>query len=137
MNEAGYYIIPDLEALNKETDYERLRLIRRRIAANIGDRDALFAILGEASGDFYDFYGDSELPTLSTEDTIDSFLEHFGGDRQPKPTSKAITEIPVAPAIDYALQLEKQLPRPTRRWKRQMQLSAPSTLSSGRIHHPE
>ena len=73
-----YYVIPDIEALATERDPGKLRLHRRRIAACIGDPDALRAILGDASEDFQDFYGASELPSLSTVDTIDSFLERFG-----------------------------------------------------------
>jgi len=105
----GYYIIPDIEALNAETDSEKLRIHRRRIAANIGDRDALRAILGDASDDFHDFYGTSALPELSTEDTIESFLEKFGG----RSGSDQLIEedsVPVVPAMDYASQLELETP---------------------------
>ena len=59
-----YYVIPDIEALATEHDPGKLRLHRRRIAACIGDPDALRAILGDASEDFQDFYGASELPSL-------------------------------------------------------------------------
>ncbi len=107
MNE--YYIIPDIEALNTDTDPEKLRIHRRRIAANIGDRDALRAILGDASDDFHDFYGTSTLPELSTEDTIESFLEKFGGHSG---SDQLIEEdsVPVTPAMDYASQLELETP---------------------------
>ena len=76
----SYYIIPDIKALKEERDPEKLRRHRRRIAACIGDPDALRAILGDASEDFQDFYGISRLPNLSTSDTIDSFLRKFGTD---------------------------------------------------------
>lgn len=110
MEKDGYYIIPDIEELNSETDPERLRMHRRRIAANIGDHDALFAILGDASGDFHDFYGVSELPNLSTVDAIDSFLERFGSvSRLPDHPSTQET-VPVVPAVDYAAQLELEMP---------------------------
>ena len=119
-----YYIIPDIEALNTEKDPERLRQHRRRIAANIGDPDALRSILGDASADFVDFYGDSELPTLSTEATIDSFLQRFGsksGDAVSQPLSEVTGDlheesapgsqeevpiIPVTPAVDFVASLE-------------------------------
>lgn len=123
-----YYIIPDIKALNTEKDPEKLRHHRRRIAANIGDPDALHAILGEASADFTDFYGTSDMPVLSTEDTIDSFLRKFGppgaAAAAPYATSTATTpaeeaqEMPEAPivavaaAIDYAAMLEEQSPAP-------------------------
>lgn len=130
-----YYIIPDIEALNTEKDPEKLRQHRRRIAANIGDPDALYAILGDASADFTDFYGTSDMPVLSTEDTIDSFLRKFGSPGAatsgPQPPAAPATtpaegaqempEVPVmpeapivavAPAIDYAAMLEEQSPAP-------------------------
>ncbi len=103
-----YFIIPDIAALSKERDPERLRVHRRRIAANIGDPDALRAILGEASEDFQDFYGTSDLPSLSTADTIDSFLERFGGGVE-ETAEEEETEVPVAPPVmDYAALLEKE-----------------------------
>lgn len=116
-----YYIIPDIEALASEKDPEALRQHRRRIAANIGDPDALRAILGDASADFIDFYGDSRLPTLSTEDTIDSFLERFGSshdkiavlaenaenaDNDDNNDNNDNADNPIIPAVDYVASLE-------------------------------
>ncbi|MDE7350919.1 MAG: hypothetical protein K2N25_07615, partial [Muribaculaceae bacterium] len=109
-----YYIIPDIEALSTERDPELLRLHRRRIATCIGDPDASRAILGEASEDFLDFYGSSELPSLSTSDTIDSFLEKFGSkEKMARLDSPAVDDlvIPVTPpALDYAAMLENEAP---------------------------
>ncbi len=103
-----YYILPDIKALAAERDPERIRLHRRRIAANIGDPDALRAILGDATEDFQDFYGTSALPSLSTADTIDSFLERFGK-REEDAREDEEPLVPVAPpAIDYASILEKE-----------------------------
>ena len=104
-----YYVIPDIEALTSERNPENLRIHRRRIAACIGDPDALRAILGDASEDFHDFYGTSDLPNLSTVDTIDSFLEKFGSN-----AGKVPVDIPVVPVmpppLDYAAMLEKEMP---------------------------
>ena len=103
-----YYVIPDIKAIAFERDPERLRLHRRRIAANIGDPDALKAILGEASEDFQDFYGTSALPNLTTVDTIDSFLERFGGGVADA-SAEEDALVPVAPpVIDYASILERE-----------------------------
>lgn len=109
-----YYIVPDIEALGKESDPQTLNLHRRRIAANIGDPDALRAILGDASCDFHDFYGTSDLPNLSTEDTIDSFLERFGNDvaSLPGQDDGVVPVVPAAPAVrdlDYASRMEREL----------------------------
>ncbi len=104
-----YYVIPDIEALSSERNPEMLRLHRRRIAACIGDPDALNAILGDASEDFQDFYGTSDLPSLSTTDTIDSFLEKFGSPNVKK--EEVAPVVPVAPPpIDYAAMLEQESP---------------------------
>ena len=110
-----YYVIPDIEALATERDPGKLRLHRRRIAACIGDSDALRAILGDASEDFQDFYGTSSLPELSTADTIDSFLEKFGksdaASRADDSEAGAIPAVPVAPpAVDYAAMMEQEAP---------------------------
>ncbi len=109
INRFPYYVIPDIEALAVERDPERLRLHRRRIAACIGDPDALRAILGDASEDFQDFYGTSDLPTLSTADTIDSFLEKFGSADKESESQPAVPIAP-APVADYAAMLEKEMP---------------------------
>ncbi|MDE6290246.1 MAG: hypothetical protein K2M16_01810, partial [Muribaculaceae bacterium] len=109
-----YYVIPDIEALSAVRDPQLIRFHRRRIAACIGDPDALRAVLGDASEDFQDFYGTSDLPTLSTADTIDSFLEKFGSREKPKvPETPPVVDfvVPVDPsAIDYAAMLEKERP---------------------------
>ena len=105
----AYYIIPDIEALATERDPVKLREHRRRIAANIGDQDALRAIFGDASEDFHDFYGE-EAPRLSTADTIDSFIEKFGK-RNDKASPADDEPIPVdPPAVDYAAIIEEEMP---------------------------
>ena len=104
-----YYVLPDIDALATERNPEALRLHRRRIAANIGDPDALRAILGEASQDFQDFYGSSVLPSLSTADTIDSFLERFGGGMDDQNISGEPVVPVVPPAVDYTSILEREL----------------------------
>ncbi len=106
-----YYVIPDIEALKTETDPEKLRLHRRRITAIIGDPDARRALLGDASEDFHDFYGTADLPTLSTDDTIDSFLKKFGkaDDIADEKASAGEIPVPVAPVVDYAAMMESEL----------------------------
>ena len=105
-----YYVIPDIEALSEVRDPELLRFHRRRIAASIGDPDALHALLGDASEDFMDFYGALDLPMLSTSDTIDSFLQKFGSSVEETPVGIQ-PAVPVAPpAVDYADMLERETP---------------------------
>lgn len=118
MTNAPYYVIPDIEALRSEKDPDKLRLHRRRIAANIGNPDALRAIIGDSSEDFHDFYGASDSPNLSTEDTIDAFLEKFGTETKEAvhaaadavdstvATQTSEPTVPIAPAFDYASMME-------------------------------
>ncbi len=107
MADYPYYIIPDIEALSKDREPNMLRIHRRRIAANIGDPDALRAILGEASEDFLDFYGASSHPSLSTDATIDSFIERFGS-KMDKLEEEESMAAGASPAIDYASILEQE-----------------------------
>ncbi|MDE6379170.1 MAG: hypothetical protein K2L11_01760, partial [Muribaculaceae bacterium] len=105
-----YYVIPDIEALSKVRDPELLRTHRRRIAACIGDPDALRAILGDASEDFMDFYGALDLPTLSTSDTIDSFLQKFGSSVEDAHADVQPVVPVIPPVVDYADMLEREVP---------------------------
>lgn len=75
-----YFIAPDIEAADAESikDEQELQRICQRIALSIGTRDALERVLGDYGTDFDNFYPDMEAPTLSTNDTIDTFLDRFG-----------------------------------------------------------
>ena len=70
MTKYPYFIYPLLQQPPSE---ERDLLI----AANVGDRDALIALIGNPEADLRNFYPDRTA--LSTEDTIDSFIARFGG----------------------------------------------------------
>ena len=90
-----YYVIPDIEAFPTATGEERERLAGR-IAALVADRDALCEILGlepecaDTSGNKTANHG------LSTVDTIDSFLDRFGGNTR-EPLLDAEAEVPLPP----------------------------------------
>lgn len=104
--QAPYFIIPDIEAFATADPQEKKRLARR-IAANVGSEEALRRIFGVDPAEFTDFYPDMQPPELTTEDTIDSFLDRYAP--QAKTTERAAdptSVIPVAPAIDYAAMLE-------------------------------
>ena len=86
-----YFIYPDVIALKDCQDPDETMRLRRRIAANVGDIPALRLMLGMDPEEFARFYPDMSPATMSTTDTIDSFLAHFG---QPDaPVSKATAEI--------------------------------------------
>ncbi len=107
-----YYVIPDIEALYTEKDPGLLREHRRRIAALIGEQDAISALIGDASEDFNDFYGTSELPQLTTSDTIDSFIEKFGSKDDPaiEEVEEESPVVPVMPPVmDYASMIENEM----------------------------
>ena len=89
-----YYIYPDVIALKEgnyadEAEADRLR---RRIAANVGDVNALRIILGVDPEDFAHFYPDMTKTEMSTNDTIDTFLSQFG--KEDMLMSRAAVEIP-------------------------------------------
>jgi hypothetical protein len=81
MNEKyPYFVIPDIEALASGDvgDEKEQRRMRQRVALAIGTRHALERVLGDVGEEFDNFYPDMETPELSTNDTIDSFLDKFG-----------------------------------------------------------
>jgi hypothetical protein len=75
-----YFVAPDIEAADAESVKEEAELQRvcQRIALSVGARDALERVLGDYGTDFDNFYPDMETPALSTNDTIDTFLDKFG-----------------------------------------------------------
>ncbi len=98
-----YYLYPAIEALPESRGEERQRLLRR-IAAGVGPMESLRTLVGIDPDEFRDFYGEYEKPDLTTEDTIDEFIEKFGGKNAPSP--EVPEEVPIeAPAVDYASQL--------------------------------
>ncbi|MDE7402798.1 MAG: hypothetical protein K2M87_05240 [Muribaculaceae bacterium] len=112
-----YFIIPDIEALNSAAPEERTRLMRR-IAVNIGNENALRRIFGIDPEEFANFYPDMFGPQLTTEDTIDSFIDRFSpGSASVPADSEGV--IPIAPAIDYATMLEMEQTKKERNEKKQ------------------
>ena len=78
--EYPYYIIPDIEEYRKlDPESEEAKILSRRIAANIGDHEVLRRVLGKDTPEVADYYPDLQHNTPSTLDTIDSFLDKFGG----------------------------------------------------------
>lgn len=80
LNKYPYFIYHDVLALRNGTaDKEETTRLRRRIAANVGDIPSLRLILGIDPQEFGEFYPDSKKVNISTLDTIESFISHFGG----------------------------------------------------------
>ena len=100
-------ITPALKSLRTATDEEELSRLRRYLAVNIGDRESLRILLGLDPEEFARFYPDMARPELSTEDTIDSFLDKFSSQTPQEPESEAI---PAAPPADYASEMLSSLP---------------------------
>ena len=87
-----YFIHPVVMTLRQGVDDpEEERRLRRIVAANVGDIPSLRLILGIDPEEFASFYPDLASPALSTDDTISSFLSHFGREEAPLP--KAAAEI--------------------------------------------
>ena len=93
MEKYPYFINPALEALRQgDVSAEEAQRLRRLIAANVGDVPSLRMMLGIDPEEFAEFYPDHLPPSLSTADTIDSFLSRFGNPDAPTPM--AAKEIP-------------------------------------------
>lgn len=82
----SYYIIPDIEAFPSAKGEEKIRLARR-IALAVGDPVALRRIIGSIPDEFASFYPDMTAPELSTEQTIDTFIDNFADPATPRPDS--------------------------------------------------
>ena len=78
MDSAPYFIHPVIEALRKEENPEKRRKLKEILAVNIPDLEALRAVMGEDSEDFYEFYPDTMPKHRTTDDTIDTFIDRFG-----------------------------------------------------------
>jgi len=99
MQKYPYFIYPAVKALRKGVaDQEESIRLRRLVAANVGDIPALRIMLGLDPEEFARFYPDMLPPSLTTADTIDSFLSRFGNPEAPTPS--AVARIPIEPAID-------------------------------------
>lgn len=73
-----WYVYADLQALEQGiVSGKEAQELRTRIALAIGDREALMRVL-DSDADFADFYPDMQPVKLTTNDTIDAFLNRFG-----------------------------------------------------------
>lgn len=98
-----YFIYPAVKALREDSpESETAVRLRRLIAANVGDIPSLRLMLGADPEEFAEFYPDLLPPSLSTTDTIDSFLSRFGNPDLPTPRAAA----EIVPDVNYALPLE-------------------------------
>lgn len=102
-----YFVYPAMRALEAETSPEKRRRLKERIAACVGSTEALARIFGEEPEEFIHFYPDERKPELSTEDTIEQFIDRFGHASDTPAAAETEESVPVAaPAIDYAALLE-------------------------------
>ena len=78
MREWPYFAWPALELLEKGyAESGEVRRLRTCIALSVGDREALARVL-EPEVDFADFYPDMKPVQLTTNATIDAFLDRYG-----------------------------------------------------------
>ena len=79
MNESyPYFIYPALRELKKASDPDKIAELRNFIATNVGDPDALLALIGPIDEDLRLFYRHNKKEADSTDRTIDSFISKFG-----------------------------------------------------------
>lgn len=93
LNKYPYFAYAALQELKQTDSPEEREHLKAVLAANIGSESDLREMLGLNTESLVDFYPDSITPTLTTNDTIDVFLDRFG--------AKEETLTP-APAFDYA-----------------------------------
>lgn len=110
LNKYPYFVVPAIEELQNASGEERVALVRR-IAAAVGDPTALRTIIGVDPEEFLSFYPDMKTPELSTDDTIDSFIDRFGNPNTPKPTE--VEDIITPVAVPYDLSSLEDLPELT------------------------
>lgn len=81
-----YFVWPDLVALEQGlAAADRTQAHRARIALATGESEALTRVL-DPDTDFADFYPDMQPIRLTTDDTIDAFLNRFGNTGDDKET---------------------------------------------------
>ncbi len=110
LNKYPYFVVPAIEELQNASGEERVALVRR-VAAAVGDPTALRTIIGVDPEEFLSFYPDMKTPELSTDDTIDSFIDRFGNPNTPKPTE--VEDIITPVAVPYDLSSLEDLPELT------------------------
>ncbi len=129
-----FFAYEALKALDLAPDAEAKARMKAILAVNVGEISDLREILGLNSDSLTDFYPDSVPPQLTTDDTIATFLDHFGHQPARTPASApaepcsdpasdaadsapdgsdatlqdAPIPLPVAPQFDYISQLEAQ-----------------------------
>lgn len=103
-----YFACAALKAIPLAPDEESRNHLKRIVAANVGSPTDLREILGLNSESLADFYPEALPPKLSTDDTINAFLDRFGNGEDP-----SALPISSAPADDYPSSLLKQPPLPT------------------------
>ncbi len=104
-------LAPDA-ALLLEGDAEDGNAAKGRIASGLGDRDALFRLLGKDGDVFDNFYPDPRHTAPSTEDTIDAFLGKFSHGDQSREAKAAEQAIFNPAPDDYLSSLAAEQPAP-------------------------
>lgn len=124
----GVRLAPDADARQK---------MKSRLSANIGDPVALCEILHLNSESLAEFYPDALPPQLSTDQTIDSFIDRFGAPGMPadlQPAAPATIEelfpdeFPDAPR--KSVEAEGIPETPTRAAKKEKQPETPALTES-------
>ena len=73
-----YFVYPALVELKQNPTPEKAAELKKFIAVNVGDTETLARLIGNLDEDINNFYPDQMAVQLTTDDTIDSFIEKFG-----------------------------------------------------------
>lgn len=74
-----YFIYPAIVELKTCKDPERIARLKEFIATNVGEREALYALIGDPDDNLKKFYHSSGDSRRSEDASIDSFIAKFGG----------------------------------------------------------
>ncbi|MCM1153469.1 MAG: hypothetical protein NC328_07440 [Muribaculum sp.] len=133
-----YFISPIIRQLKKETDPQKRRLLKMRLAVNVCDSSTLRDILGLDSESLSEFYPSEEMPCPDTDATIEAFLQHFAPSADSTPQD-LISEYPEISDTepDHAIPTSPTEPDPAEESlldpKQSSPASAPLTLGFAKI----
>ena len=93
MEKNPYFLYPAVCELRICKDPGRRKELKEFIAVNVGDREALLALISELDMELANFYPQQQSSRVPTEDTIDSFIAKYGATTGLPVESPLIAEI--------------------------------------------
>ena len=116
MDKYPYFISPLLTELKQASAPKEIEKIKMSIAANIGNREVLERLIGNNLLDIDDFYPQKAAEEMTTETTINTFIEKFSKPRKKKQAATDTVPENEAPSDYFRYMAEEEnSPAPTPR----------------------